>query len=164
MNALAAGFSELTTVVKTTLQEIRGDIISGTRSSIVTLPTSQLPSPNPEFRRMHIDLLTPTPMTEWIIYETTKTEKDYYINKLRPHFNRVNSIRYYEKYQLIKTRNSILIKDGYAVVFKSGNSLSDQRNLYLELYDSEYDIPSWLDKRTTLSLEYKNVKTPPDFR
>ena len=129
-------------------QDIRADLTRDRiRSRIRTVATSQLNSPQSESKGQ-IEMPIEMPLTEWPIYEPTKIhDDDYYINELKPHFNNVNNIRFLGKYQLTKTKHWIIIKNGSGIIFRSSNNVTNQRNLYLELYSFNYDIEKWLESR-----------------
>ena len=99
----------------------------------------------------------------WQIYEVTTVVEDYYLKKLLPHFNRVNSVNYNSKFRIIKSRRVIHIYEGDRKLFNCPNNLVSQRNLYLELHSFNYDVPTWISNRHILSdFDYRGTITPPD--
>ena len=113
--------------------------------------------------------LTDIPLIAYTEYENQyhlQPEKhaSYYIDKLFPHFESVNGE---ERFRLIKSRSSILIKDGKNMVFRCLLTPVNARNLYLEMYSCGYDCESWLVASKLESFrstfEYHKHTTPPDF-
>jgi len=76
-------------------------------------------------------------------YELRNPDNDasYYLDRLFPHFNMVNGSN---RYRIIKTRSSIIVKDGSLMKFRCSLTPVNARNLYLELYSCNYDCESWL--------------------
>eukprot|EP01036_Dinobryon_divergens_P039599 gene39599-52226_t len=123
-------------------------ILERLHTRVVTVPTSQLATPDlAEQKQELIAVPTTLELSEWPIYSVSKTEKDFYLKKLRHHFNNVNNVRYNGRFGLIKTRSHVIVKEGNRTVFRCGAELSSQRNLYLEMHNFDYDIVVWLASR-----------------
>ena len=97
--------------------------------------------------------------TQWDIYEVTHLEKDYYYKKLFVHFSNINGK---DRYQLIKSKDWVRIKDGQTVIFKCERNNYSLRNLYLELHSCGYRCDEWISSRQSLSLDFVKLNTPPD--
>mmetsp|Transcript_4967 Transcript_4967/g.7370 ORF Transcript_4967/g.7370 Transcript_4967/m.7370 type:complete len:206 (-) Transcript_4967:512-1129(-) len=90
------------------------------------------------------------------------TDTNFYLGRLLHNFYNVNGT---DRFEWIKTKRHILLKDGKRFVRKTGVTVFDARNLLLELGSTNYRYDQWVAKRNNGEFEnygYSSFETPPD--
>eukprot|EP01038_Epipyxis_sp_PR26KG_P014042 gene14042-18833_t len=166
---IAKEFKNIKEEIAKEFKEIKEEIIVKRQSRLQThvsthdTPVSAGGAQNGGVRLTDIPLIA---YTEYDDQYNLKPEKDasYYIDKLHPHFESMNGDK---RFRLIKSRSSILIKDGKKMVFRCLLTPVNARNLYLEMHSCGYDCESWLVASKLESFrstfEYSKNTTPPDL-
>ena len=138
----------LESVVLSALSQFKDEIIQIIRPIPSTLPEIPLQNAEPQDpSNASNDDMIPAMVSEYqwerYIPHNSHDEEDYYFNKLYKHFNGVNGDN---RFQLLKTIKSVIIKDGQKIIFKCARDVvCYQRNLYLEFYSCGYNCKDWVD-------------------
>lgn len=148
-------------------EEVIARIARAVSLAMITIPPTEIETENetPLEDQQHITSVPVVELTEWPIYtpKNKHLEKDYYFKKLFTEFERVNGRN---RFQLIKSRDHILIKDGFKTIFRClRNVESNPRNLYLELYSCQYNCEQWMETflNNHNNLDYENTSSPPSY-
>jgi hypothetical protein len=92
-----------------------------------------------------------------------------YYNKLKTGFRLVNGQRDGNPhYKIAKSQNHILIYSGNNVIFRVEKNAHSLRNIYLELYDCDFNVGSWFTRRHQGHFDNETYRTgdrqtPPDY-
>ena len=127
--------------------------------TVAQTPDEELPAENqPLVDNDHSALIETTATTYALRRPEINT--DFYLSRLLHNFYRVNG---QARFQWIKTRRHILLKDGRRYVRKTTLSQCDARNLLLEFHTANYDYNVWNRMRNNGEFEnydYSSYTTP----
>ena len=150
-------------IINSVTEGVRESVTERILNPLPTVPETEAASPPPPVGSMPQIHLPPDRVQDYnweaYILHRTGVSQDYYLTKLFPRFQTVNGT---DSYRLINCRLSIIIKDGPTTIFRCRRDLlSNQRNLYLEFHECEYNCEEWVHQfLNNHNLDYENRGSP----